>query len=207
MGKGKFKIYNSEEGYNLYASKYDESLKFLDSFEKGEFYNICGDIRGKKVLDLGAGTGRLTPWLLMGGAKLASFDLSEGMLRILKRKYPKSETILGDVLDLSGIEEGSYDIVTAAFLIVHIAEKNLGKFFNEVYRVLKPGGIFVLSNINQRKPPKLQLENDEIQIKSFYHMPKKITQKLEEAFFLIENEKLINDGDVWINQIILAKKI
>ena len=55
---------------------------------------------------------------------------------------------MGEAEDLP-LADGSFAIVIATFLIVHL--KDLKRFFAEVYRVLKPGGKFLVTNINQRK--------------------------------------------------------
>ena len=93
----------------------------------------------------------------------------------------------------------------ASFFIVHL--KNLTKTFDEIYRVLKDGGEFVLTNINQRKAPKLDIgSGKKIVIQSYYHRPEDVIKALENSFFKIEKEEFVKDGKAWINQIIKVKK-
>ena len=125
------------------------------------------------------------------------------MLAIAKKKFKKTEFVLADSEKLPFKDE-SFDAVTALFLIVHLGD--LRKTFDEAYRVLKKGGIFILSNINQRKPPKLKIYNDEVIIESFYHMPKHVIAALEDSFFEIESDELVYEEGIWINQIIKAVK-
>lgn len=203
-GKIKSNVYNSREGYNLATSVYDRRLKYLNSFEKDVIKKMLGKFRGKKILDLGAGTGRLIPYLKDGGAEISAVDISEKMVELLGKKFPKIETLLADSENLS-FKDCSFDFVIAAFLIVHL--KNLDKTFREVYRVLEDGGSFLVTNINQKKAPKIELpDGSEIVISSYYHRPEDVTRALENNLFTIEKEEYVYEDGVWINQIVEAVK-
>lgn len=199
----KIKVHNSQTGYNLASDLYDKREAYLNSFEKGKVIEILGDVRDKKILDVGAGTGRLSIMLAKNGAEVTALDVSEEMLKVLHKKSRKIITVVGDVESLP-FSENSFDIVVAAFLIVHLKEPKY--FFDEAYRVLKDGGYLFVTNINQKEPPIVKTKEGEIIIESFYHRPDKIKEDLEDLAFSIEKEKVINEGGVWINQIILAKK-
>lgn len=202
-GNKKSHYYDPQEGYDLYAQSYDDKLDYLNSFEQGLLIKMCGDLNGKKVLDLACGTGRIVPKLLDKKAQVTGIDLSEKMLEIARKKSSKAVFIQGDMEKLPFVEE-SFDIVIAAFAIVHL--KNLKKCFDEVYRVLKDDGIFVLTNINQKKAPKLKIGREEIVIASEYHLPKHVLKTLEENLFKVEEEKFIYEKGIWINQLIRARK-
>jgi ubiquinone/menaquinone biosynthesis C-methylase UbiE len=203
-GGKKSNVFNSEIGYDMYANCYDKSLSYLNSFEKDHVLRVLGDLNGKKVLDIGCGTGRLIPELKKRGAEIVACDLSDEMLSITKKKYPDIETYKANILELP-FNDNEFDLVIAMFVIVHI--RDLTPAFDEVYRVLKNKGSFLLSNINQRKSPKLKIDNgDEIVIQSHYHMPKHVTKALEESFFTIQRDEFVYEEEVWINQIIKAVK-
>lgn len=198
------KLFDSKEGYNIWAKKYDEYLKYLDSFEQDKLMKLIGDIKGKKVLDMGCGTGRIIPNLLEKGGEVIAADISEEMLKIVNKKHHQVKTVICDICALPFPNE-LFDMVIASFVIVHL--KDLKTAFDEIYRVLKNGGIFIVTNINQRKAPKLKLDSKkEIIIKSYYHIPKQVLEALNEAAFSIDKEEYIYEGDVWINQLIKATK-
>ncbi len=201
--KVKVKILSSAKGYDLAASVYDKKEGYLNSFEKGRISGILGDLKGKKVLDVGAGTGRLTVELARTGAEVTALDVSEEMLKVLKRKNAQIEAVIGEAEDLP-FGDNTFDFVTAAFLVVHL--KDPIRFFNEVYRVLKVGGKFLVTNINQKEPPEVQTREGAIKIDSYYHRPESIREKLEGLAFSIEREDFVRENDVWVNQIILAVK-
>lgn len=199
----KIKILDSAEGYDLAAEDYDKKEKYLNSFEKGKFLSLLLEIKNKKILDVGAGTGRVSLPLALAGAQVTALDISEKILELLKRKNKKITTVVGEAENLP-FENESFDIVTAAFLIVHLKDPKI--FFDEVYRVLKPDGLFLVSNINQKEPPVVKTKEGDIQIKSYYHRPEKIKDSLQDLAFSIEKEEMIFESEVWVNQIILAKK-
>ncbi len=197
-------VYGAEEGYDVFAPYYDEGLGYLNSFEEGELFHMIGGLKGKRVLDIGAGTGRLVRELKDRGAEVVAADISEKMLDVLGKKFPDIETVVCDMKNLPFKDE-EFDLVIATFVIVHI--RDLTPAFDEVYRVLKDGGRFIVSNINQRKAPKLKAGKEKnLVIKSFYHMPKKVWEALEKSFFTIKKEEFVYDGKAWINQILEAEK-
>lgn len=201
----KVKILNSEAGYNLLANYYSQREKYWDSFEKGRVLSLLGNVKNKKILDVGAGTGRLAIRLAKLGAEVTALDISEIMLNNLKLKIKnfKLNIAIGDAENLP-FDDESFDIVIATFLIVHL--KDTKRFFEETHRVLKPGGLFLLTNINQKNPPEIETKQGKIKIESYYHHPRKIREALEELAFGIEKEEFIKEGCVWINQILLCQK-
>lgn len=205
-GGKKSNVYEAEEGYDKWAAQYDESLGFLNTFEKDVFVRFLGDLKGKCVLDLGCGTGRSINDLIYAGASdIYGADISEKMLEIARKRYGGVNFLKASAYELP-FEDGKFDTVTATFLLVHLRRPE--DVFAEVNRVLKSGGEFIFTNIHQKKGPKLKMKNrEEMVIKSYYHMPQKVIESLEEAFFQIEEEEFIYEDGIWVNQIVRAKKI
>lgn len=201
--KSKIKVYNSDRGYDLAAKDYDKKEPYLNSFERKQLFPALPNIKGKKVLDVGAGTGRLTLELYKLGAEVTALDVSEKMLQELKKKNKNIETVVGDAENLP-FPDNTFDMVTAAFLIVHL--KDPIRFFDEAYRVLKNDGFFLVTNINQKDPPRIKTKEGEIVIESFYHRPEKIREIIESLAFGIEKEIFVKEHDNWINQILICKK-
>lgn len=203
MSKKSVKMVSSVAGYNLAAANYDQKEKYLDSFEQNKLLPLLGDVAGKKILDVGAGTGRLSVPLAKQGALVTALDISEEMLKILQRKNSSIVAVVSDAEDLP-FDNNYFDYVIAAFFIVHL--KDPSRFFDDVYRVLKDGGKFIVTNINQKDPPLVKTKQGDIMIESFYHRPEKIREMLEKLAFGIEEELFVKEKDVWVNQIIVAKK-
>jgi len=201
-GGKKSNVYESEEGYNLYASQYKNDWGYLDSFEKDVILRFLGNLDGKKILDVGCGNGRMFSELMKRNGEVVGADVSAEMLKLAGQKFPRVKLAQAAIEKLP-FEDNSFDFVVAFFVIVHV--RDLVKAFDEVYRVLKPGGSFILSNINQRKAPKLKTKNgQEIVINSFNHRPDKVLEALDRSFFKIDKEEFVEEDGTWINQIVKA---
>jgi demethylmenaquinone methyltransferase/2-methoxy-6-polyprenyl-1,4-benzoquinol methylase len=101
-----------------------------------------------KVLDIATGTGDLAINLVKTNAsKIVGLDISEGMLNVGKEKVTKLnlnetiEMVLGDSENIP-FENNEFDAITVAFGVRNF--ENLEKGLSEIYRVLKPGGTFVV---------------------------------------------------------------
>lgn len=199
----KIKIVNSKTGYNLAAYDYARREKYWDSFEKDKILPILGDLKGKRVLDVGAGTGRLSVKMANAGAQVTALDVSQEMLKKFHVPCSMFNIVVGDAERLS-FEDEFFDVVIATFLIVHL--KDPSRFFDEAYRVLKSGGLFLVTNINQRKAPSVKTKDGLIEIESYYHRPESVVELLEELAFSVEKNEFVMEGENWVNQIILMRK-
>lgn len=199
----KIPFLSSVPGYNLAAEFYDQKENYLHSFERGKLLPLLGDVTGKKILDVGAGTGRISIPLARAGAEVTALDVSEEMLGKLRMKNKELRIVIGDAESLP-FPNDYFDIVVAAFLIVHLQDP--ARFFDEAYRTLKDNGLLLVTNINQRKPPEVKTKTGPIVIESYYHRPEHVRLMLESLAFTIEQEIFVWEGEGWINQIILAKK-
>ncbi|ALM06437.1 ubiquinone biosynthesis methyltransferase UbiE [Sediminicola sp. YIK13] len=102
----------------------------------------------QSILDIATGTGDLAINLVQTGAnKIVGLDISAGMLEVGKKKINEKmlantiEMVVGDSEDLP-FKENSFDAVTVAFGVRNF--DNLEKGLAEIYRVLRPGGTFVV---------------------------------------------------------------
>lgn len=195
---------DSKSGYARYAHEYDEREKFWDSFEKTALYPYIQEAKDKKVLDAGAGTGRVTLKLYNAGADVTALDISPEMLQILEGKQSKIETVVGDMEEMP-FEDETFDMVFCSLAIVHL--KNITPFLDECYRVLKDDGKLVLVNIHYRKPQILSDGQGRYTIAGYNHFPRHVREAAEELAFGVEKEEIINEGDdVWVSQVLVLKK-
>jgi SAM-dependent methyltransferase len=75
-----------------------------------EAVRYCGDLTGKRVLDVGAGTGKLTRFLLRHGAMVSAIEPDEDMLKILTRRSPEVEVLRGSAEDVPS-QDATFDAV------------------------------------------------------------------------------------------------
>jgi ubiquinone/menaquinone biosynthesis C-methylase UbiE len=101
-------------------------------------------VTGKVVADVGCGTGRHWPKLFgLEPARLLGFDVSAGMLAILKQKYPQAETCLLEEGALP-ILDASCDLLLSTLTVAHIPA--IETALAEWVRVLKPGGEILITD-------------------------------------------------------------
>jgi SAM-dependent methyltransferase len=102
---------------------------------------------GKRILDVGAGTGWLYDYLKEPGEELdyQGLDISENMLR--ESKIPEDRRIIGNILDLA-LPSESFDTIFALGLTTYFKKKELELFFNKINDLLRSGGIALVSFTN-----------------------------------------------------------
>ena len=100
------------------------------------------DLAGRRVLDLGAGTGVVSSALLDAGARPVGLDLSLDMLRWDARSRPPA--LVADVTALP-LQESSIDDVVASFVLNHLTQPQLERALAELVRVTRPGGALLAS--------------------------------------------------------------
>ena len=96
------------------------------------------------VLDMGAGTGILIPLILKyGPALIYANDLSEKMLKSVKKDYPDVRTLTGDIRDLK-LPDQTIDVIFVNACYPNIVDKH-GSFTN-IRRITKTGCRVVISH-------------------------------------------------------------
>ncbi len=105
-------------------------------------YHLLGDVRGRRVVDFGCGSGANTALLANRGAHVWGIDISEDLLRLGRRRLAVSGRadgatfIAGSAHDLP-FPDDSIDVVFGMAILHHL---DLDLVSREVLRVLKPGG-------------------------------------------------------------------
>ncbi|MBU0705664.1 class I SAM-dependent methyltransferase [Patescibacteria group bacterium] len=193
-----------KQGYARYAHEYDELEKFWDSFEQNKLDPYIAESAGKRVLDAGAGTGRVSLKLHAAGAKVTALDISPEMLAKLHQKEPDIEIVEGDMEDMP-FEDEQFDMVFSSLALVHL--KKVESFLNECYRVLKDGGKTVLVNIHYRKSMLLKDNQGKYTIEAYNHFPRHLTEAAEKLAFGVEYDEILTEGDdVWVSQMLVLRK-
>jgi SAM-dependent methyltransferase len=105
-------------------------------------YHLVGDIRGKRVLDFGCGTGSNSLLLARRGAAVCGIDISHDLLAIARDRLTQARTpvqarfLVASAHDLP-LESESFDLVFGIAILHHL---DLRLVSAEIHRVLKPGG-------------------------------------------------------------------
>lgn len=136
------------DGYDRWAPVYDHDANPLQALEEPHVRALMGDVRGRTVLDLGCGTGRHTLWLAAQGADVTAVDFSDGMLAEARRK-PGADAVrfvAHDLHERLPFADAAFDRVVSGLVLEHLHD--LDGFFREARRVLRPGGVAVVSGMH-----------------------------------------------------------
>jgi len=108
--------------------------------------------QGSRVLDLGVGAGRTTPWLSARASSYLGADLVEVMVERCRQKFPGLSFVQADATELAGFEDGALDVVVFSFNGIDCIPSLEGRerCFAACARVLRPGGLFLFSSHNAR---------------------------------------------------------
>lgn len=147
---------NIRHAWNLLSRAYQDkhristtSAHYGPSVPSEDRLKLLGNIRGKRVLEIGCGGGQNSIYFAKRGAIATGLDLSDKQLKFAERLAEKEgvevDFIRGNMSDMKEIESESFDIVFSACAVYYAPIKQT---FKEVSRVLKKDGMFVFSEIH-----------------------------------------------------------
>jgi SAM-dependent methyltransferase len=120
-----------------------ECFEAPTAFENQFILNVMGDLRGKRLLDLGAGLGESSVYFALQGARVTTVDLSPQMVEMAvklgKRYGVELEGIVSGAENFN-LPSATYDLIYMANTIHHIHDR--ASLFEQMNRALKPGGKF-----------------------------------------------------------------
>ena len=145
LPEGQEKVRAVQEMFDAIAPRYDlvnRIMTFrLDTRWRRKAVRLLNLPQGSTVLDLASGTGDLCVDLQRVGIRPLSMDLSFGMLAADRSGSPRSQA---DILNLP-IGDHSVDGATCGFALRNLVD--LSAFFNELGRVVRPGGRIALLDV------------------------------------------------------------
>ena len=122
--------------------KVDDYFEVATAPENRYIIKDLGDVKGKKILELGCGAGEASVYFAKKGAIVTATDLSQGMLDVTMKLANLHGTTLSTVKTPAAplpFPDNSFDIIYAANVLHHV---DLEITLQECRRVLKPGGKF-----------------------------------------------------------------
>jgi malonyl-CoA O-methyltransferase len=134
--------------YENFADSFDSVVNMYDTEKRLEVvYNdfLSEDLKNKKLLDAGCGTGWFSQRAVERGAIVTSMDIGPKLLKKVAKKC-NSERVVGSIMTMPFKSE-TFDFVVSSEVIEHVPDPFLA--LRECYRVLKPGGTLVISTPNK----------------------------------------------------------
>lgn len=142
------------------TSTFDKASLGFDSARRRPWPSIgeMGDLTGKGVLDLGAGTGRNSRHFIEGGAAfVVAADLSAGMLKVLAGRESGGKYICCVRCDAAGLPfaDSAFDAVAFIAALHHLPDTNGRRdALREAGRVVRRGGTVLITVWSPREMPK-----------------------------------------------------
>lgn len=146
---------------------------------------------GARVLDLGCGTGLELGYYfeMVPEAVVTGIDLAEGMLDMLRHKFPeKSMTlVLGSYFDMP-FDENAFDAAVSVESLHHFTKAEKIPLYEKLRKALKNGGYFILTDYfagsdeeeRLRRAELLRLKTEQnISDEAFYHYDTPLTVEHE----------------------------
>jgi SAM-dependent methyltransferase len=119
---------------------------------------------GKDILDVASGLGYGTDFLRRQGARVVGLEIDEPSVRYSIEKYPLARFVRGKAEQMPESWCEAFDVVVSFETIEHL--KQPSDFLREVFRCLRPGGLFICST--PHKSLYLLQEENPFHVKEYY---------------------------------------
>ncbi len=192
------------------ASKYDimnDAMSFgIHRLWKEAMMDWLAPRNGQRLLDVAGGTGDISFRFLdrAPNAHATVFDmtqsmLDEGRLRPEAARYASQlDWVCGDAMALP-FEDNSFDVYTISFGIRNVTR--IQDAINEAFRVLKPGGRFMVLEFSQIPNPGLQWVYDRYSFNIIPPMGKIIANDRDSYQYLVESIRKFPQQDIFAEMI------
>lgn len=145
----------NRKGWNYRAKSYQKAIGGADAYGdlmwgpnryREDELNVLGDVRKKRILEVGCGAAQFGIELAKRGANVTGIDLSAEQLRHARANIRGAgveyRLLRGDAENLSRFRGGSFDMVVSDFAAGFM---DIDRLLPEVRRVLKRGGFCAFS--------------------------------------------------------------
>lgn len=114
--------------------------------------SLAGDLRGKRILDVGCGRAEIVIQAAMRGADAYGIDYAQAAVDIARRaldgiedEAQRARTHVEQMdVKLLKFDDGFFDVVFMMDVVEHLYPHELAKAFDELKRVIRPGGRLVM---------------------------------------------------------------
>jgi ubiquinone/menaquinone biosynthesis C-methylase UbiE len=136
--------------FNRMAESWDERFYSPEMVERlPQLVSLFQLKKGARILDVGAGTGGIVPYLLEAigpEGSIWAIDFAEEMVRIGRRKFQEESRVFFELASVEDLpyKDRFFDQVVCFGAFPHFEDKS--KALEEMGRVLKPGGTLVIAH-------------------------------------------------------------
>lgn len=146
-------------GFDLWANDYEKSVSTTEKANEypfagykkvlGTIYDIIKSENGKKILDIGFGTGVLSKKLYDEGCLIYGIDFSDKMIEIAKEKMPNAVLIEHDFSQKlpNSLSNETFDFIVCTYAIHHLNDLQKLQVINELINHLSTNGKVLIGDV------------------------------------------------------------
>ena len=134
--------------YDRWSATYDSDVNATRDLDAVVLRRSALNLEGKRVVELGCGTGKNTGWIANAAAGVTALDFSAGMLSHARQRVSASHVrfVYHDLRNPWPLEDQSADVIIGNLVLEHVGA--LAPIFAEAARVLTPGGQLYLCELH-----------------------------------------------------------
>jgi len=154
-------------------------------------------VQGPRLLEIGCGAGLLTPVFTELGFEVTGIDISPLAIESAQARFPHAEFLVCDIQNGLPWPAESFDVALDSDCLHHIPPPGREIFFQEAFRILKPGGtLLIKTNVGAPEEanwerfgydPKTKTTQIEGQVSNYFADPPDVMKEAERAGFQIES--------------------
>ncbi|MCX2962366.1 class I SAM-dependent methyltransferase [Rodentibacter caecimuris] len=147
----KISVYDRENFFELYQKLRANSISLNEIVEKPTMLSLLPELQGKKLLDLGCGTGEhLQLYLQRGASVVVGMDLSANMLKQARINLEKCGQFQGhfslhqlSMENLGDLPEANFDVITSSFAFHYV--QDFPRLLTAITKKLVKNGMLIFS--------------------------------------------------------------
>jgi SAM-dependent methyltransferase len=178
----------------IYEETFDTFYGWLTTQALGTIGGIVG--QSSRILDIGAGTGRLAIPLAARGHRVTAVEPSGAMLTVLRRKAANAGLDIATIgTPMKGFAgDGSFDLAICVFSVIAyvLTEDDLDASFKAVASGLRPGGLLLLD-----VPNRGVFGSDDVKTPNVERRMS-VTPRDGDTFTFVEDTRVKRDGE-WVH--------
>lgn len=149
--------------YLIYESFQIDYHKYYVQSKEGA-KNLVGhiqkhvDLQNKKILDWGCGPGRIVrhlPALIGNNCSYYGTDYNEKSIEWCRKNLPEIQFNHNSLEAKLPYSDNFFDVIYGLSIFTHLSESMHIDWYNELFRILKPGGILLLTTQGDTYKPKM----------------------------------------------------
>jgi SAM-dependent methyltransferase len=184
-------ILNTQTSYDQVAADY--AAKFKDEMDDKPFDRDCLDRLAHEVgdlgpiCDMGCGPGQIARYLHRQGVNTLGVDLSTRMVAEAQQLNPDISFRQGDMLSLP-YADNAWGGIAAFYCILHIPREKIVDALREMKRVLKPGGVLLVTfHIGEEIKHLEEWWEKPVNLDFAFYLPEEMESWLKEAGYELED--------------------